>query len=148
MAVDARYYRGLDKATRLLLGGSNPEIFLFHRLLKKVIFVLNQWGYKEPISLTMDWEEGYAIRCLRALSNLLKHRAEIRQLIGSIGFADDEIFYPLQAADILAYATKGHLQHKPPAYWQVLIEGAPGVTPPSYVSEFYDPKVLDQLLGR
>ena len=147
-AVDAKYYRQISPADRNLIGGRNPEMFIFHRILHHIVAVLKEWDHREPISLIFDWEEGYASKCLGALASLRRYRAEVRQFVGSICFADDATFPPLQAADMLAYATKRNLQGNPPAYWATLTEPRNGEPPPAYRSEYYDADALRALPQR
>jgi hypothetical protein len=54
------------------------------------------------IALTFDEDETYSIKCYKLVSRLRKLRPEVQEMIISVGFADDEWYSPLQAADILA----------------------------------------------
>lgn len=149
VAVDAKYYKGMKKEDREILGDRQVDVFIFHRLMKKIIEYLQAISYEEPISINFDWSEDYSLKCLSALAKLQRHRAEVRSLIGSIGFCNDEVYYPLQAADMLAYGTKRNLQGDAPGYFKALTEGRPpAVTAPYYSSEYYDADCLNRLCAQ
>lgn len=147
-AVDAKHYRTMSPQQRNLMGGRHPEDFIFHRLLKIINDIFEEWGQRQPVSLIFDWEERFAPKCLSALVTLRKHKTTARQNIASIGFADDVIFPPLQAADMLAFATRRHLRERAPAYWSTLMDGSSGKPPVAYRSEFYDAAALNELPDR
>ena len=145
VAVDARHYRKMSPRDKGLIGGRTPEIFLFYRLMKKIIQVLETWNDPHPISLNFDWTEDFSTKCLKPLMHLVRNRSEIRTRISSIGFANDEVYYPLQAADMLCYGTKLSLEGRPPSYYKILTEGEPGFPPVHSVSEYYNSTSLDRL---
>jgi len=147
IGLDAKFFRGLPKEDREILGDRSPERFLFHRIMRQVVDTLKVWNYVDPISVIFDAEDGFSVKCLEALIQLKKHRTEVRSLIGSIGFADDEIYYPIQAADMLAYATKRNLQGDPPAYFGALTIGIGSNLPIPYRSEFYDAETLNRTIA-
>lgn len=134
------------KIVKFSAGDRSPERFLFHRLVRQIIEALKTWDYVEPISINFDAEDGFSATCLDALIHLKKHRSEVNALIGSIGFTDDEIYYPIQAADMLAYSTKRNLQGRPPDYFGPLTRGIGGKPPIPYLSEFYDAETLRQTI--
>jgi hypothetical protein len=138
VAVDAKYYRSMPIEKRKILGSKDPRDFTFHRLLRITGDRLHEDHQAEWFSMTFDYEEGFSVECLKSLIKLRMERPFIKSLVRSIGFADDEIFYPLQAADMFAYAYKRSLQGSPPEYWKILTqpatEEAPG--PPCLTLEY------------
>jgi len=138
VALDAKFFRNMPQGDRKTLGDRSPEVFIFHRLLHHVVKVLRVWSYSGSIGILFDMENGFSTKCLQALIHLRNHRSEVKSLIGSIAFCDDAVTPPIQAADMLAYATKRNLQDEPPPYYDALVRGIDGRAPPPYVSEFYD----------
>lgn len=147
VALDAKHYRSLAKERRNLIGDKTPEIFLFHRLLRLVVKALETLNYPNPISLTFDWSDGFSDGCLKPLTALIKRHEDIRNRISSIGFANDEQYYPLQAADMLCFGTKQKLQGVEEPFYKILTEGEPGLPPIHYSSEYWDAAAIDQLWG-
>jgi len=103
VGLDAKYYRSMMKETKKRF---QPQVFCFARLIKLLMNRLNAWGWTEPISSVFDDCRQYSMKCYSALCDIKEKHGEVRKLIASITFADDEVFYPLQAADLLAYATR------------------------------------------
>jgi hypothetical protein len=60
-------------------------------------------------SLVFDDDEQYSKMCYGLLCELKKHVPAIKESIVNICFADDEWYYPLQAADLLSYASRNEL---------------------------------------
>lgn len=106
VGLDGRYFRAKhDQAGRK---GVDPGLFAVERILagmqKACVNQLGENGLPR-IQLHFDEDETYSVQCYRRISRLRKIRPEVKRLVGSITFADDEWFAPLQAADILANLT-------------------------------------------
>lgn len=130
---------------RRLLGDKDPRDFTFHRLLRIVRDQLKAWGQDDWLSLTFDYEEGFSVECLKSLVKLRKERDYIKSLIRNISFADDDMFYPLQAADMFAYGYKRALQGNAPDYYLALTEPATEANSgPPCLTQFYDAALLEQ----
>lgn len=146
IGVDAKFYRSMTLDARKLIGNEDAQDFAFHRLLKLVVKQLQLWKYESSISLTFDFEDQFSVKCMQSLMLLRQQRQEVKNLISSIGFADDEVYYPLQAADLLAYGTYRNLRAVAPDYFAPLValptDDDPG---PQYWSEYYDPVCLQTL---
>jgi hypothetical protein len=146
IGVDTKFYRRMPKRARKLIGNEDPQDFAFHRLLKLVIGQLQNWNHTEPISLNFDYTEDFSVKCITSLAHLRQQRQEVKDLISSIGFADDAVYYPLQAADMLAYGTNRHLREVAPNYFDLLVAEATETNPgPRYWSEHYDSTSLQKL---
>jgi len=144
VSVDAKYYRSMPVEKRRMLGNKDPGGFTFHRLLRIIRDRLHEDGQDDWFSMTFDYEEGFSVECLKAMIKLRKDLPFIKALVRNIGFADDEIFYPLQAADMFAYAYKRSLQGNAPAYWGTLTQPATEQTPgPPCLTLEYDSVLLE-----
>jgi hypothetical protein len=58
---------------------------------------------RDAIAFVLDDSESDAHRLLSVWSNAKKHRAFARCRLAAITFADDRMFIPIQASDLLAY---------------------------------------------
>jgi len=144
VAVDAKYYRSMPGEKKKILGNKDPRDFTFHRLLRIIRDRLHADGQDDWFSMVFDYEEGFSVECLKSLIKLRKDLPFVKALVRHIGFADDEIFYPLQAADMFAYAYKRSLQGNPPEYWKILIQPATEQTPgPPCLTLEYDQELLE-----
>jgi hypothetical protein len=66
-------------------------------------------GYPLSLALTFDEDEEFAVECYQIISRLRRDNSDLRELVVSIGFADDRVYPALQAADILAHFTHERL---------------------------------------
>jgi Protein of unknown function (DUF3800) len=145
IAVDAKYYRSMPIEKRRVLGDKDPREFTFHRLLRIVRDYLKERGQDDWLSLTFDYEEGFSVQCLKSLMKLRKERDYIKTLVRNIGFADDEMFHPLQAADMFAYGYRRSLQGVAPEYYRILTAPVTETNPgPPCMTLFYDADLLEK----
>jgi hypothetical protein len=104
VGVDGRYFRH-----KLKIAGrpnEDPALFAIHRILHQITSAAAEMADDAPLlMLTFDEDEEYSVRCYKLISRLRKIRPDIKSLIASIGFAADEYFPPLQAADLLSNLT-------------------------------------------
>ena len=112
VAIDAKHYRGvadrLEKkcqAQGLKNRSFSAHTFAFSRIIRKLMDYLKESAELERASIIVDDAEQYSMKCYSFFSKLKKVRPEVKSQIVSISFADDTYFFPLQAADLLAYAT-------------------------------------------
>ena len=103
VGLDARYYRGMPPVARAGIG--DPAVACLQRLLRLVRNKFRDIGYSDRISIALDEDETYAMKCYGIMSRLRRADAEMKHLISAISFADDTYILPLQAADILANLT-------------------------------------------
>lgn len=107
IAVEGRYFRH-----RFEIAGKppkDPKRFYTHRLLRRMREALIEPGYPTSVAITFDEDEEFSIACYQIISRLRRDHPEVRKMVSSIAFADDRIFTPLQAADILAYLSRERL---------------------------------------
>jgi hypothetical protein len=89
------------------------QMFCMARIVRLVMRYLNETNAAEDerkTSLVFDDDEQYSKMCYGLLCELKKHVPAIRESIVNICFADDEWYYPLQAADLLPYASRNELK--------------------------------------
>jgi hypothetical protein len=124
IALDAKYYREqvsiVEKAAKemgIKTKPFQPQIFCVARLLRRFIDHLKESRIyaqradgRNPFSLIFDENEAYAMKCYSFICKLRHRDSFIKESIASVSFANDYFFYPLQAADILAYATQNELR--------------------------------------
>jgi hypothetical protein len=145
VGVDLKYFKSMAPEAQKRIG--DPYYLCFMRLIRLVIDTMRRAGVEFPIAVIFDDAEEYSIKCYRLLSRLRKENAEVKALIGSITFADDSIYYPLQAADLLAYESLKELKQKAGGYksrehFNDLITTDGGLV---YDSHFYDGEYLEKV---
>lgn len=105
-----------------------------HRVLRQMrdasVQIAQSQNMMSRIALTFDEDEDYSVKCYKLISRLRKTRPEIKETIISVGFADDEWYSPLQAADILANLTN--------RYWRDNMD-VPSPEPPALLKRFLTP---------
>lgn len=146
VALDARYYRKMSKEAKELIG--NPHRFCVIRLIgliRKIMASIHREN--DPITLVFDDSEEFSVMYHGIIRDLRKS-PEYRKLIGSVCFTDDDIYTPLQAADILAWGTTKELSQKLGGFKSRKdFEDLVGIQQPEvqlpYKSEHYGPEALD-----
>lgn len=114
VAVDVKYLKSMSLEARKRIG--DPQLLCFQKVIRMVIESLAREGVEEPIAAIFDDSEDYGVRCYRIISQLRRENPAVKKYIGSVSFADDEMYLPLQAADILAYETAKELKQKSLGY--------------------------------
>ncbi len=146
IAVDLKHLRQMPPESQKAIG--DPYYLCFMRMIRLVIDTARKAGVEFPMALIFDDSEEYSIKCYRLLSRLRQENAEVKSLIGSISFADDAIYYPLQAADVLAYESLKELKQKAGGYDSrkhfnnLVTRTEMGL---AYDSHFYDGAALDEI---
>lgn len=145
IALDATYYRGMDRQMKEVFGQKQAQDFVFQRLLRLVSNQLLEWKIPFGVSLMFDYSEDFSLLCLKSLARLRGRHEDIKSVAAAITFADSYQFFPLQAADMLAYGTFRNLRYDPPDYFDYLAgkkQRGPGPRPHS---EFYTADLLKQI---
>jgi hypothetical protein len=147
IGMDAKKYREITKDVKKR---AKPEVFCFERIIGGALAILDVWKWEEPICMVFDDSEAYSMKAYANLCEVKKRRPEIKDRIGLIGFGNDEILPPLQAADLLAYATQklqglggqeAWLRH--PQFSKLLQSSTPGYGK-MYCSEFWSADFLEE----
>lgn len=149
IGVDAKHWRALKTEERAYLG--NPITLCFERILRRVVEKFRNVGQEVHVPVTFDDNPQYAPTFYARWSDLRKTRPDLKRRIGAITFADDSIYYPLQAADLLAHQTGKDVQQKILGYdstrhFKHLFFPNDLPTPVNYESEFYNAPALEGLL--
>jgi Protein of unknown function (DUF3800) len=119
VGLDAKHYRTLTTGQQNMIG--RPLLACMSRAIDIAVSVVGEMRARgEPvagINLAFDDSEEQAVEMLRTWVRLKKARPQLGDSIASVGFIDDERFYPVQAADLLANLTNrywnGGLAKKP-----------------------------------
>lgn len=148
VAVDAKYFRSMSAEVRKAVG--DPAYFCFHRMLGIVIKKLKSVGYQPGLYITFDDCEDFSVKCYGIWSKLRQKVPDVHNYVPSITFADDQKFWPLQSADILAWVTNKSLRQaagnypSPPAIKRLVSAPEEGYGL-EYESENWTPQSLDWL---
>lgn len=117
VGLEARYYRELVKVAAeearrqgVKTKPFHSQLFCVARMCRLIMNYFKEIGSEEQLSLIFDDSPEYSMKCYSFVSKLKQRQSDVRRTVSSLTFADDSVFYPLQAADILAYATCNELK--------------------------------------
>jgi Protein of unknown function (DUF3800) len=154
VGMDAKHYRALPKTRKH--GIATPDVACLQRLLRLVHDKLTAVSYQGRICVTLDEEEGSAIKIYQDILRLRKSNPELGRYIAAVSFADDEFVIPLQAADMLANLTyrflcaenvnPGRKDDMPEPLKSLLISSSTGQGP-EYIHELWSAENLDKALA-
>ena len=102
VTLDAVAYRSMTKGAKKK---EKPQVFCFTRVLRNVVKRLDAWNWADPVCLIFDDSKDYAMQCYSNMWEVKDRHPELKNRIAGIAFGNDEYFAPLQAADLLSYAT-------------------------------------------
>jgi hypothetical protein len=102
VGLDAKAYRVIAKSSKKRI---SPQVFCFERVLKLTINRLAKWNWVQPVCMIFDDSESYSMACYHSYCDVRRIHPEAKDLFAGIAFGNDDTFAPLQAADLLAYAT-------------------------------------------
>jgi hypothetical protein len=99
-------------AERLKTKPFNSQLFCMARIVRLIMQYLETSVPEDQrqTSLAFDDDERYSKTCYALLCDLKKRVPAIKKCIVNICFADDQWYYPLQAADLPAYASCNELK--------------------------------------
>ncbi|HEY1648667.1 MAG TPA: DUF3800 domain-containing protein [Terracidiphilus sp.] len=103
IGLDAKKYREITNGYRKR---PKPEVFCFERLLRKCVDIAEEVKEGSPLCLLFDDSKEYSMKAYANFSEVQQRHPEVKKSIGLIGFGNDEVIPPLQAADVFAYATQ------------------------------------------
>lgn len=110
IALDGKYFQHKYKIAGKPV--KDPRRFCVQRLLKTIRNAFVAAGEASPkLAITFDDDEEFAIDCYKIISRLRSDpkNADLKDMIVSTGFAVDDIYTPLHAADILASLSRERL---------------------------------------
>jgi hypothetical protein len=108
VAVDAKYWNKLPRSFQKKHG--NAQEFCFERILRRIRDHLNIVGNQDYVSITFDHDMDLSKPRLTRFDHVLKCDEWARERFASICFANSRAYLPLQAADMLAWETRRHLE--------------------------------------
>jgi hypothetical protein len=119
VAVDCQAFKLMSKESQRKCG-NDCHVMCFEQCVRLTIKVLEAIrtkfsfgeGWGQGATFVFDDNPEYAVECYNLVRNAKEQHPLWRKWIGSICFADDEIYTPLQAADMLAWIVR-HLVKKP-----------------------------------
>jgi hypothetical protein len=112
ISLDAKHYRQLTsmmKEEDLLKKPFQAPVFCFARIIRQLMDSLQRLKVDEPTTVVFDDSRDYSMKCYAYLCKLKDRRPDIKRKIACIAFGNDSLFYPLQVADLLAYATNDQI---------------------------------------
>lgn len=101
--VDCDSYTALMSKRSQRRIGKDAHIFVFRRVMKHLVDALEQLKWPWPTALIFDDNREYGMECYSHYSYAREVNPAWKKSFGSISFADDELYAPLQAADVLAW---------------------------------------------
>lgn len=148
VGFDTSHMKSMRPDTRKKIG--DPQYFCFQRVLRLLVNKLTEVGYKGQIPVTFDDTEEHAVRCYRMWSRLREEYPELKGYVPAITFADADVFYPLQGADVLAHQTRDHQQRTRSGrassrHFENLMVPISSDVGIHYDSEFWNKEMLDDL---
>lgn len=145
IALDAKHFRKLPNDADKVIG--NPHHFCVARLLRLIRETLATVRMDEANTLVFDDSDEFSVP-YHGIVRELRKQPEYKKIIGSVCFADDEIYNPLQAADVLAWESTKDLAQQlggfasRPEYIELIGVNDPELHLP-YISELYGLAALD-----
>jgi hypothetical protein len=121
LAVDVVAFKSAPSNIREIWG-DNPNYLAFARALQAVLEIVHP---EDKLSLICDDEESTALGMYKLYRKVKLVWPEAHSKCASISFADDEVFVPLQAADMIASLTRLRARnqlHKEPDDYRALFE--------------------------
>jgi hypothetical protein len=152
VGVHMEAWQEVPKELRDRLG--DAQIFCCSRIVRRIIDRLETVGLlQEKVTIIFDQDFGFARRRLRLFEELKKRYQPIRERIVQVSFADSRTFYPLQAADMLAWETRRELinrsgGHESTKRWKELMAALPSGQIDFAVGEFWTKEWFDQELPK
>jgi len=146
VGVDAAHFRAITNIEKKRI---KPEVFCFQRLLRLLTEKLREWSISDEYDLFFDDVEHYAMRLYSFLCDLKRIDPDARNRIRAIAFGRDEKILPLQAADVLCYATAkvqrtgGSWDVDNGIFRALLLDADPAYGKP-YYSEHWDQETLNK----
>jgi hypothetical protein len=120
VGLKAAHYRTVVKKLEhsgLVTNPFHAPVFCLARIIKLAAFHTLLKSSEQAIEVVLDDSEQYSMKFYSYFSKLKQRNAFVKERISSITFADDEKWFPLQAADMLAYAICSQLKKPEHEQW-------------------------------
>jgi hypothetical protein len=146
IAVDAYEWRKQTPERKHLFG--DAQEFCCSRIVRRIRDRLNSAGLsRDHMQMVFDQDFEYAKRRLALFEHLTKRAKDLRESLLILSFANARHYYPLQAADLLAWETRRHLVNMvggtpDTARWNDLMLALP-TNEFDYEGEFWDKALIE-----
>lgn len=153
VAVDADEYRNFlaGGSKRKLMFGDAHE-FICSRIVRRVRDRLTEAGlHAEQMAILFDQDFELARRRLTLFEHICKRDPPLKASLATLSFADARHYYPLQAADLLAWETRRQIinrtEGKPSAArWNDLMSALPSGQIEFACGEFWNKQLIEEKL--
>jgi hypothetical protein len=108
VGLDAKHWVSRFRSQKTSL--KDPALFCIHRVLKTLATRFAEENHPGFLSLLFDDDQNYSLTCHKIIARLRREKAELRKLIISIAFCEDDYFTPIQAADVFANLTSKYFR--------------------------------------
>lgn len=107
--IDIKGFKALPSHLQKQYG--DPYFIVFNTAMDQTIkYLITE---SDPrVGIICDDEEKYAVHCYKLFTKARRETPELRKVLTSICFGDDEHFQQLQAADLLAYVIRSEASHR------------------------------------
>jgi hypothetical protein len=152
VGVHMEAWRAIPKSMRNLIG--DAHIFCCSRMVRRIMDRLETVGLnQEKLTIVFDQDFASAPKRLKLFAQLKQCYEPIRTRIAQVSFADMRTFYPLQAADMLAWETRRELINRSggresSTRWNELMTALPSGQIEFAVGEFWTKDWFDQELPK
>jgi hypothetical protein len=148
VAVDVAHWRAMESGAKKRIG--DPRRFCVIRLIKMITERFSKIaGFDDHLTLFFDDSEEMSVE-YHGIVKELRKLPEYKKIIGGVCFADDELYNPLQAADLLAWETTKELGQRLAGYAsrrefkKLMGLEQPALAMP-YMGKLYGPEALDDV---
>lgn len=100
IAIDVPAYARMSTLAKKKIGGSDDPFYM--AFLCGVMAPSKRLRDEDRLSIICDDDEGTALHCYKAYRTVKKKETFLHSKLSALTFADDEIFVPLQGADMFA----------------------------------------------
>jgi hypothetical protein len=151
VAVDADEWRKQSPQRKHLFG--DAQEFCCSRIVRRIRDRLSSAGLAhEQMAMFFDQDFEYARRRLTLFEDISKRSSDLRESLVVLSFADARHYYPLQAADLLAWEKRRRLINliggkRDTARWDDLMAALPSGEF-DYQGEYWDKTLIDSELPK
>lgn len=148
VAVDAEAWRELPKELTKVEG--TAQEFCFMRLIKMILDRIRKSAPNEKLSIMFDCDEGFTPARFKRYLAIRKRRQDDAKYLISFGVGEPQAYFPLQAADFLAWESRTQLLRQIKGLdsrpeFQHMMMVLPGFFP-DYTGEFWDREQIEKVI--
>ena len=109
--VDAEHFRSLQESD-FKRESKDPLYLAFHRVVMQGLEKTEIIDACSPIGIIIDDDRASSLRCYELLHLLKQAFPKVRNRVHSLCYADDKSYPGLQAADMIAYESRGFMEER------------------------------------